>query len=61
MVQGNGSLDKHFEQKINSIVYKVRDIKCLVKDSVMNKMNSYIIIQLYKSCILPSLLFGSET
>ena len=60
IVQSNGSLDKHLEQKRNSIAYKVRDIKCLVKDSVMNKMNSNIIIQLYKSCILPSLLFGAE-
>ena len=61
IVQSNGSLDKHLEQKRNSIAYKIRDIKCLVKDSVMNKMNSNIIIQLYKSCILPSLLFGAET
>ena len=51
IVQSNGSLDKHLEQKRNSIAYKIRDIKCLVKDSVMNKMNSNIIIQLYKSCI----------
>ena len=61
IVQSNGSLDKHLKQKRNSIAYKIRDIKCLVKDSIMNKMNSNIIIQLYKSCILPSLLFGAET
>ena len=42
IVQSNGSLDKHLEQKRNSIAYKDRDIKCLVKDSVMNKMNSNI-------------------
>ena len=54
IVQGNGRLKKHLEWNSNSSEAYTRTIKCLAKDSVINKVKNEAVLELYNKCVVPS-------
>ena len=61
LTEKKGSLKLHIQSRTQSSEANARNIMCLAKDSVMNRVKITVMLQLYQKCVVPAPIHRAET
>ena len=59
VIHQSGTIKQHLKLKETKSTALVRNIVCLSKDSILNRMTMDTVLELYQKCIIPMILYGS--